>query len=329
MENVGMKIFNKKTVLVTGGCGFIGSWLVKDLLDSGAKTVVFDLKTSSPILNSLKKRPVFVKGDVRRIGLVKKAIQDHKIDFIFHLAAQTIVGVANKDPLPTLETNIMGTSNILEVSRMSPKVKGIVVASSDKAYGDQPVLPYTENTSLRGLHPYDASKSSADLLSQMYFKTYNLPVCIVRSANVFGGGDLHFSRIVPDTINSILLGKNPVIRSDGKMSRDYLYVKDKVLALLTLAGALLTDKKIAGEAFNFGTNDPKKVSEVVDVILKLTGKTGLTPVILNQVKHEIENQYLDSAKANKLLDWRPKYSFEQGLEETIQWYTQYSKTKKS
>lgn len=323
-----MNALSKKNVLVTGGAGFIGGWLVKELMDLKAKVIVIDLKSSSPILDGLQKKPVLIKGDVRNFSLARKLIEDYKIDFIFHMAAQTIVGVANQTPLPTLKTNIEGTWTILEASRKSPRVRGIVVASSDKAYGDQPSLPYTENTPLGGLNPYDASKSSADLLSQMYFKTYGLPLCIVRSANVFGGGDLHFSRIVPDAIRSAFYNKNLVIRSDGRFLRDYIYIKDKVRGCLILADALLREKEVSGEAFNFGTNKPQEVLGVVNAILTLMKKSHLKPIVLNQARNEIKSQSLNSAKAKKILGWQPQYSFEDGLKETIQWYARYFKIEK-
>lgn len=323
-----MNTLSKKNTLVTGGAGFIGSWLVKELMDLKAKVIIIDLKSSSPILDGLQKKPILIKGDVRNFGLVRKLIKDYKVDFIFHMAAQTIVGIANQTPLPTLKTNIEGTWTILEASRKSSRVRGIVVASSDKAYGDQPSLPYTENTPLRGLHPYDASKSSADLLSQMYFKTYGLPLCIIRSANVFGGGDLRFSRIIPDTIRSAFYNKNLIIRSDGRFLRDYIYIKDKVRGCLVLANALLRRKEVLGEAFNFGTNSPREALEVVNTILTLMEKPHLKPRVLNQAQNEIKNQSLNSTKAKKILGWQPQYSFEEGLKETIQWYAHYFKIKK-
>ncbi|MBI2626591.1 MAG: GDP-mannose 4,6-dehydratase, partial [Candidatus Nealsonbacteria bacterium] len=296
-----MNIFRKKNILITGGAGFIGSWLAKELIDLGAKVTALDLKNSNPVLDGLQKRPILIKGDVRNFNLVKKIIIKERPDLIFHLAAQTIVGLANKDPLLTLSTNIIGTWNILEAARVHYRPKAVIVASSDKAYGDQPVIPYKENMALTGLYPYDASKSSADLLSQMYFKTYQLPVCVVRSANVFGGGDLHFSRIVPDTIKSLLNNNNPVIRSDGKLKRDYLYVKDAVTGYLDLAKTILRRKEVLGQVFNFGTANPYSVKEVVSVILNLMQKKDLKPIVLNKAENEIKNQSLDFAKAKRIL----------------------------
>jgi len=319
-----MSIFNKKKILVTGGAGFIGSWLVRELIGLGAQVTVFDLKTPS----NLQRKPIFIKGDVRNLNLVKKIIKEKRPDLVFHLAAQTIVGEALKDPLLTLSTNIEGTWKILEASRASYRPKAVIVASSDKAYGDQPNIPYQENMPLMGLYPYDCSKSSADLISRMYFKTYGLPVAVVRSANVFGGGDPHFSRIIPDTIRRLLSNQNPVIRSDGKLERDYLYIKDAVRGYLVLAEAILKRKNVLGQAFNFGTNRPYSVREIVSVILDLMYKNNLKPIILNEAENEIKNQSLDFSKARKVLKWQPAYTLKDGLEETILWYTQHLKAKK-
>lgn len=322
-----MSLLNKKKILITGGAGFIGSWLAKELIDLGARVIVLDLKDSHPILNDLQKKPILIRGDVRSYNLVKTILRERHPDFIFHFAAQTIVGIANRNPLPTLKTNIAGTWHILEAARCYP-AKGIIIASSDKAYGDQPVIPYKENTPLVGMHPYDVSKSSADLIAQMYFKTYQLPLCIIRSANVFGGGDIHFSRVIPETIRAAFYNKSPIIRSDGRFERDYLYIKDEINGCLMLAGALFKKREVLGQAFNFGTNHPYFVEEVVKIILDLMQKNNLKPLILNEAKNEIRNQSLDFSKAKKLLGWQPQYSLKDGLKETIQWYTQYFKGKK-
>lgn len=316
-----MNIFRKKNVLVTGGAGFIGSWLTKELLGREAKVIVIDLKKNLPIAEDFSKTPVLIQGDVRRFALIKKIIQKYNIDLIFHLAAQTLVGIANQDPLPTLKTNILGTWNVLEAARKY-RVEGVVVASSDKAYGQSVDIPYTEDAPLKGLHPYDASKSSADLLSQMYFKTYKLPLCIIRSGNVFGGGDLHFSRLIPDTVRSAFYNQRPVIRSNGRYLRDYIYIKDAV------AGYLAAADKLDGQAFNLGTKKPQPALKVVHTVLRLMGKSHLRPRILNQAQNEIQNQSLDFSKAKKELSWRPRYSLEAGLKETIPWYIQYFKERK-
>jgi CDP-glucose 4,6-dehydratase len=241
---------------------------------------------------------------------------------VFHLAAQTIVGVANREPLATFETNIKGTWNILEACRRVGGVSRIVIASSDKAYGDQLVLPYSETTPLQGEHPYDVSKSCADLISRAYYVSYGLPVCITRCGNFYGGGDLNFNRIVPCTIRSALRDKPVVIRSDGTFIRDYFYAKDGVLAYLHLAEQM-DRKEVLGEAFNFSNELQISVRGMVDHVLKLMGKSHLEPVVLNRANNEIKHQYLSADKARKMLGWESKYPLEEGLKETIEWYEQF------
>jgi CDP-glucose 4,6-dehydratase len=243
---------------------------------------------------------------------------------VFHLAAQTIVGVANREPLATFETNIKGTWNILEACRRVGGVSRIVIASSDKAYGDQLVLPYSETTPLQGEHPYDVSKSCADLISRAYYVSYGLPVCITRCGNFYGGGDLNFNRIVPCTIRSALREKPVVIRSDGTFIRDYFYVKDGVLAYLHLAEQM-DRKEVLGEAFNFSNELQISVRGMVDHVLKLMGKSHLEPVVLNRANNEIKHQYLSADKARKMLGWESKYPLEEGLKETIEWYKNFFK----
>jgi CDP-glucose 4,6-dehydratase len=241
---------------------------------------------------------------------------------VFHLAAQTIVGVANREPLATFETNIKGTWNILEACRRVGGVSRIVIASSDKAYGDQLVLPYSETTPLQGEHPYDVSKSCADLISRAYYVSYGLPVCITRCGNFYGGGDLNFNRIVPSTIRAALREKPVVIRSDGTFIRDYFYAKDGVLAYLHLAEQM-DRKEILGEAFNFSNELQISVRGMVDKVLELMDKTHLEPVVLNRAKNEIKHQYLSADKARKMLGWESKYALEEGLKETIEWYKKF------
>ena len=314
--------WKNKNVLVTGGSGFIGSYLCRKLVSMQAKVVVIDIKSPKEFSYSVNKisskKIFFIKSDVRNFTFVKKIIKKYKIDTIFHLAAEAIVGRALKDPYRTLDTNIKGTWNILEASRNSCYVNKVVVASSDKAYGDADKLPYAEGTVLKGRSPYDVSKSCADLISQMYFKTYQLPVCITRCGNVYGGGDHNLSRIIPGTICSVLKGESPIIRSDGTFLRDYIYVEDIANAYITLAEKM--NKKIIGQAFNFGYNNPKSVLEVVEAILKLSNTKNLSPLILDEVRHEIKHQYLDSTKAYKLLKWKPRRGFIDGLKQTIEWY---------
>ena len=311
--------WKNRRVLVTGGAGFIGSWLVKALTKRGAIVTVFDLKTGSPVLDSLLAKPLFVKADVRDLNAVTKAINAYQPDTLFHLAAQAVVGLANKDPLLTLETNIMGTYNVLEAGRRLGGLSRLIFMSSDKAYGSQKKLPYTENMPLLGQNPYDASKSCADRLCQQYFRVFRLPISIVRSANVFGGGDLHFSRLAPSVIRACLKNQNPLIRSDGKFLRDYVYVDDVVNGFIALAEAM-PKRGIVGEAVNLGTARPRSVLEVTNTILRLMGKGNLKPIILNKAVGEIRNQYLSGAKAKKLLGWKPATLFEDGIKETINWY---------
>jgi len=246
-------------------------------------------------------------------------LADYEIDTVFHLAAQTIVTVANRNPIDTLKINIEGTWNLLEASRNISTVKNIVIASSDKAYGEKEELPYDEEMSLDGKHPYDASKSCADIVTQMYAHTYELPVVITRCGNFYGPGDLNWNRIVPGTIRSILRNKQPIIRSDGTYIRDYIYVGDAVGAYILLAEKNIVMPELRGHAFNFSNENQVDVKGMVELIIKLMG-ASLSPVITNEVKSEIKNQYLSSKKAKEILDWTPYYSLEEGLNETIEWY---------
>jgi CDP-glucose 4,6-dehydratase len=261
-------------------------------------------------------------GSLEDYYVVERALNEYEIEIVFHLAAQTIVPIANNNPLSTFESNIKGTLVLLEACRRNRKVKKIIVASSDKAYGDQKILPYTEKMPLMGRNPYDVSKSCADLISQMYFKHFSLPVCVTRCGNLFGGGDLNFNRIVPGTIRSVFYKERPIIRSDGKYVRDYFYVKDAAKAYMLLAEKM-DDNSIAGQVFNFSNDTPMTVLEITTEILSLMGRSDLEPIILNQAKGEIPQQYLSSRKAREMLGWEPNYSLTEGLAETIQWYKDY------
>lgn len=317
--------WSDRPVLVTGATGLLGSWLVPELIQRGALVTVLvrDLVPRSKLYEEKWQEQVnVVRGCIEDLAVLERTINEYEIDTVFHLAAQTIVGVANREPLATFEANIKGTWNILEACRRVGCTSRIIVASSDKAYGDQEVLPYDENTPLQGEHPYDVSKSCADLISHTYYKSYNLPVCITRCGNFYGGGDLNFNRIVPDTIRSALQDKPVTIRSDGSYIRDYFYVKDGVLAYLHLAEQM-DRKEIWGEAFNFSNELQITVLELVQNILSIIGKTHLVPVILNQANNEIKHQYLSAEKARQLLGWRSHYSLEQGLKETIDWYEKF------
>lgn len=316
------QFWHDRPTFVTGATGLVGSWLVKYLIDVGANIVclVRDWVPNSEIVRSKQIEKVqVVRGDIRDIELLERILGEYEIQTIFHLAAQTIVTIANLNPLSTFETNIQGTWNILEASRRSPKVEQIVIASSDKAYGDQKILPYYESAPLQGQHPYDVSKSCADLISQTYAKTYDLPVIITRCGNFFGGGDLNWNRIIPGTIRSILRKNQPIIRSNGKFVRDYLYVEDGVLAYLMLAQKLSENSGLSGQAFNFSYEMHFSVYEIVEKI-RLLMDSDLMPIIKNETNNEIIIQYLDSSKARELLGWQPKFDLSSGLELTIKWY---------
>jgi CDP-glucose 4,6-dehydratase len=263
-----------------------------------------------------------VRGDVRDQETIERALGEYEIATVFHLAAQTIVGVANRNPVSTLDTNIRGTWAVLEAARRSPAVREVITASSDKAYGDQEILPYREDAPVRGQHPYDVSKSCADLLSQMYAKSYGLGVAVTRCGNFYGGGDLNWNRIVPGTIRSVLRGERPIIRSDGQFTRDYLYVEDGALAYQLLAERLAQQPALAGEVFNFSYERRLTVSELVERILTVMGST-LRPDVRNEASNEIRHQYLDSTKARTMLGWTPAYDFDGSLRETVSWYEGY------
>jgi CDP-glucose 4,6-dehydratase len=319
------EFWRDRSVLVTGCTGLLGNWLVAELLERGAWVtgLVRDLVPQSRLYAGDWYRQInIVRGCVEDLPTVERAVNEYEVDTVFHLAAQTIVGVANREPLATFETNIKGTWNILEACRRVGGVSRIVIASSDKAYGDQLVLPYSETTPLQGQHPYDVSKSCADLISSTYHVSYGLPVCITRCGNFYGGGDLNFNRIVPSTIRSALQDKPVVIRSDGTFIRDYFYAKDGVLAYLHLAEQM-DRQEILGEAFNFSNELQISVRGMVDKVLKLMNKTHLEPVVLNRAKNEIKHQYLSADKARKMLGWESKYPLEEGLQETIEWYKQF------
>lgn len=314
-----------RSVFVTGCTGLLGSWLVEELVRRGAAVtgLVRDIVPRSRLYSADWGGKInVVRGSVEDLPVLERAIAEYEVDTVFHLAAQTIVGVANREPLGTFETNIKGTWNVLEACRRVKGVSRIVVASSDKAYGDQKILPYDENTPLQGEHPYDVSKSCADLISLTYHKSYGLPVCVTRCGNFYGGGDLNFNRLVPDAIRSTLRDKPLIIRSDGSFIRDYFYVRDGALAYLHLAEQM-DRPEVLGEAFNFSNEIQVPVIEMVRKILSLMNKSHLEPTILNRAQNEIKHQYLLAEKARKMLDWKPSYTLEQGLQETIQWYTDF------
>jgi len=317
--------WRNRPVLVTGASGLVGSWVVTRLLDLGAEVVclVRDwVPTSQFVKSGAAERAVIVRGDISDQPLLERTLGEYEIDTVIHLAAQTIVGIANRNPISTFEANIQGTWVLLEACRRSPRVKQIVVASSDKAYGDQEILPYTEDTPLQGLHPYDVSKSCADLITQTYAHTYDLPVAITRCGNFYGGGDLNWNRIVPGTIRSLLHGERPVIRSDGSFVRDYFYVEDGVDAYLLLAERLAIQPELRGEAFNFSNEIQITVLDLVKRITTIMG-SDLQPDVRNEASNEIKFQYLSADKAREWLNWEPTYTLDDGLRHTIDWYRAY------
>jgi len=263
-----------------------------------------------------------VRGDVCDQSALETVLGEYEVDTVFHLAAQTIVGIANRNPVSTFSTNVGGTWAILEACRRSPRVHQVVVASSDKAYGDHAALPYDENTPLQGRHPYDVSKSCADLIAGSYAHTYGLPVAITRCGNFYGGGDLNWNRIVPGTIRSILRGERPVVRSDGQFVRDYFYVEDGAAAYMLLAEQLATRPELAGHAFNFSNEVQVTVLDLVRRITRLLG-SDLEPEVRNEASNEIRHQYLSAAKARQQLGWSPLFELVQGLQETIRWYREF------
>jgi CDP-glucose 4,6-dehydratase len=314
-----------RSVFVTGATGLVGAWLVKALIAAGADIVclIRDRVPQSELERShLVDRIKVVRGDVCDQKLLERALGEYEVDTVMHLAAQTIVGVANRNPVSTFETNIGGTWALLEACRRTPTVKQIVLASSDKAYGDQEKLPYDETTPLQGQHPYDVSKSCADLIAKTYAVSYGLPVAVTRCGNFYGGGDLNWNRVVPGTIRSILRGRRPIIRSDGEYVRDYFYVEDGAAAYMLLAERLAENPSLRGEAFNFSNEIQLMVRELVDKILKLMG-SSLEPEVLNQASNEIRRQYLSADKARRMLAWAPTFDLEQGLKRTIAWYREH------
>ena len=314
-----------RNVFVTGCTGILGSWLTMALVDRGANVVglIFDEDSRAQLVRSgYSRRIIRVHGSVTDYALMERIFNEYDVDICFHLAAQALVTVANRAPLSTFETNIKGTWTVLEAARRCPTLTQLVIASSDKAYGERENLPYNEDAPLQGRHPYDVSKSCADLIALAYAETYGLPLGITRCGNIYGGGDLHWDRVVPGTMRSVLHGEQPIVRSDGTLTRDYLYVEDIVSAYILLAEHL-DDPAIRGQAFNFGLNDPKTVLEVIEAILEVAGRSDLEPVILNEPLHEISHQYLNSEKARRLLGWEPHWTLEAGLQETLAWYREF------
>lgn len=318
--------WRERRVLITGANGLIGSWLVPELLAQGAQVValVKDADPQSELYRSgLVRRVTVVNGVLENFPTLERAINLHETETIFHLGAQSLVGVAHRFPLSTLESNVRGTYNLLEACRVHHNLVGrVLIASSDKAYGAHPTLPYTEDMPLLGRHPYEVSKTCADLIAQAYYHSYGLPLAIARCGNTFGGGDLNWSRLVPGVIRAFLRGERPVIRSDGSYRRDYIYVKDIARAYMRLAERL-DDPNLQGESFNFGHERPLSVLDMVTEIARLMPQEARQPDVRNKAVGEIHSQYLSAAKARELLDWQPGYTLEAGLAETIAWYRRF------
>jgi CDP-glucose 4,6-dehydratase len=312
-----------RRVFVTGATGLLGGWLVQALLARGAHVVGL-VRDSVPRSRLTAERVIdridVVWGDVTDFLSVERALAEYEIECVFHLAAQAIVGIANRSPLSTFDTNVRGTWNVLEASRRQPTVKRVIVASSDKAYGAQTRLPYEETSPLQGGHPYDVSKSCADLIAQSYWTSFGLPVAITRCGNLFGGGDLNWNRLVPGTIRAVLRDGAPLIRSNGRFIRDYLYVEDAVDAYLTVAEALGESDAVAGQGFNVSYGEPQSVLELVARILALMGRPDLQPSVLGEAPNEIAEQYLDATRLRTRLGWKPRVGLEDGLQHTIAWY---------
>lgn len=326
MEDVGVTNFwLDRPTFVTGSTGLLGGWLVRRLVDLGADVVclVRDWVPESEFVRSrLVEKIRVARGDVRDQALLERVLGEYEVDTVIHLAAQTIVPIANRNPVSTFETNIGGTWALLEACRRSPAVRQIVLASSDKAYGDHEKLPYDEEAPLRGRHPYDVSKSCADLIAQSYANTYGTPVAVTRCGNFYGGGDLNWNRLVPGTVRSVLRGQRPIIRSDGQYIRDYFYVEDGVGANLLLAERLAENPDLGGEAFNFSNELQVTVLELVEGILALMSN-DLKPDVRNEATHEIRHQYLSASKARRMLDWEPRFTLDEGLKRTIGWYKDF------
>jgi CDP-glucose 4,6-dehydratase len=319
------EFWNDRPTFVTGGTGLVGGWLVHYLEQAGADLVclVRDWVPRSELVTSgLAGRVKIVRGDVTDYACIERILGEYEIDTVFHLAAQTIVSIANRNPLSTFEANVRGTWTLLEACRRTPTVRQVVLASSDKAYGDQDGVPYTEDMPLCGRHPYDVSKSCADLIAQAYARTYDLPVTITRCGNFFGGADLNWNRLVPGTIRAVLRGRRPIIRSDGTFVRDYFYVEDGAAAYVLAAEALAASRELTGAAFNFSYGEEATVLDIVRRIMLLMD-SDLEPDIRNEASNEIRCQRLDTRRAREVLDWKPQVGFEEGLKRTIRWYEKY------
>jgi len=314
-----------RPVLITGCTGLTGSWLSSRLLEYGANVVGLirdHVPRSQLTYSGIISKISTVNGDICDYELLERILAEYEIDTIFHLAAQTIVSIANRAPLSTFETNIKGTWTLLEAARRNPTVQQILVASTDRVYGDQVSLPYVEDMALFGSHPYDVSKGCADLISLAYVQTFDLPLVITRSTNIYGGGDLNWNRLIPGSMRSVVRGQRPVIRSDGSFRRDYVFVKDVICGYMTAAEKLQADS-LKGQVFNLGTDQPTSVLDVVKTIIDVSGNPRLDPLILDEENKEVLDKHVDSSKAKELLGWDPQFNLRSGLNLTLDWYRKY------
>jgi CDP-glucose 4,6-dehydratase len=314
--------WNERSVLVTGAAGLLGGWLSRLLLASGARVTGLDIDWPGGAILSPDEPVERVDGDVRARDDIDGVLAEHNPEVVFHLAAQTQVGVGNDDPVGTFEHNILGTWTVLEACRQAASVASVVVASSDKAYGDRDGAAYVETDPLEARHPYAASKACADVLAQTYAESYGLPVAISRCGNMYGGGDLEWERIVPGTVRSLLRSERPIIRSDGQFVRDYLYVEDAADGVALLARAVAERPELGGAAFNFAAGTRLSVLELVDRIRELMG-ADLAPEILDEAVNEIRDQRVDAGKARSELGWTPRHTLDEGLRTSIDWYRDY------
>ena len=328
VEDMGLSSGNfwrDRNVLVTGATGLLGGWLIKALMSQQASVIclVRDWMPQSDLLREKElSRVILIRGDITDSAVVERTLIEYEIATVFHLAAQTQVPIANCNPVSTFESNIAGTWRLLEACRKAPKVSQIFVASSDKAYGTSPALPYKESTPLNSQYPYDVSKTCTDLIARCYATTFDLPVVVTRCGNLYGGGDLNWNRLIPGTIRSVLRGEAPIIRSNGLQLRDYIYVEDAASAYLRLAEKATVSGVILGEAFNISADTPRSTLEVARQVIKISGKP-LEPQVLNEADNEIPEQYLDSEKIRRAIDWTPKFDLESGLMRTMKWYRDF------
>jgi CDP-glucose 4,6-dehydratase len=323
MATVGLDpLWQQRRVLVTGATGLLGGWTVRELVRRGADVVAIE-RDSVPgtfiEVEDLAGRITVCRGDVTDASLVRRVLAEYEVETVFHLAAQTIVPIANRSPMSTFETNIAGTWTVLEAVRLGGSAAEVVVASSDKAYGPSTRLPYREDYPLQGRTPYDVSKSCADLIAQAYAATWSTNVCIARCGNLFGGGDRNFNRLIPGVIRDVMSGRRPVLRSDGTPVRDYIYAEDAARAYLLLASAMRSDGTLRGTPFNFSLEAPKSALEIVKLILQVMG-SKLAPDIRAHANGELEEQYLDASAAHSRLGWRAEVPLGEGIKRTVDWY---------